>query len=79
VIKDPAAATLFNIMLRRHESASYALAGSREIAGGAPPRGGSVSLSIDGRLISAVVDELYIPPGCDVHCIGTLFITETGR
>ena len=66
----------FSVMLRPMGAASYASVG-RRILGAMPARGGPITLTtFEGRLISGTVDELFIPPGCEEHCIGTFFVSE---
>ncbi len=42
----------------------------------APIPASEIDVALGGRHIRGIVDQVYIPPGCDEHCIGTLFIRE---
>jgi hypothetical protein len=30
----------------------------------------------DGRKLSGLVEAIFIPPGCEENCIGTVFLAE---
>lgn len=65
----------FTVMLRPKGTAGYAVAG-RCVLATMPSRGQLISASHEGRLIRGTIDELFIPPGCEEHCIGTVFVSE---
>jgi len=44
---------------------------------GTPARGAEIAIEHAGRTVSATVDALFIPPGCEENCVGTVFVTET--
>jgi len=63
---------VFNIMLKPAGAAGYVAAG--QIALDDPPvRGAGIAIEFEGRVLAGTVDELFIPPGCDEHCIATIF------
>jgi hypothetical protein len=71
----PALPAAFAVMLRPHGAAGYEAAGRCGLTA-MPVRGASLALTtFDGRAIAGTVDEVFIPPGCDEHCTGTLFIS----
>lgn len=71
----PGPKTIFNILLMSAGSGHYAKAGQTALP--APPRPGeAIAIDLEGRQIRGIVDQVYIPPGCDEHCIGTLFLHE---
>jgi hypothetical protein len=63
---------IFNVMLKPPGAQSYVAAGRIELAD-APADGAAIALDYEGRAIRGTVDRLFIPPGCDEHCIGTIF------
>jgi hypothetical protein len=67
--------SLFTIMVRASGAAAY-VAASRCALEAAPARGEAINLTLEGRTIRGVVDELFIPPGCEEHCVGTVFVSE---
>ena len=63
---------VFNVMLKPAGAQSYVAAGRVELAD--PPADGAViALDHEGRPVRGTVDRLFIPPGCEEHCIGTIF------
>ena len=66
---------IFTVMLRPRGAASYVEAG-RLTFEGAPGRGAEIDIAIAGRAARGVIDEVFIPPGCEEHCIGTIFASE---
>jgi hypothetical protein len=63
---------IFNIMLKPAGAAGYVAAG--QLALDDPPlRGASIAIEFEGRTLASRVDELFVPPGCDEHCIATIF------
>jgi hypothetical protein len=41
-----------------------------------PPRGALIEVDCDGRKLRGRVEAVFIPPGCEENCIGTVFIAE---
>jgi hypothetical protein len=68
-------ATTFAVMLRTKGSAGYVTAGHAALAA-QPSRGETIELAHCGRSVRGTVDALFIPPGCEENCIGTLFVSE---
>ena len=67
---------LFNVMLRGKGESGYAAAGRLELAA-KPRRGEEIAVEREGRVVRGTIDELYIPPGCDEHCMGTIFASAS--
>ena len=65
----------YHIMLRTSGAADFRRAGSvrLEIQ---PPRGSIIEVNWDGRQLQGVVEAVFIPPGCEENCIGTMFLAE---
>lgn len=63
----------YNILVMAKGSAHYAKAGQKTLAA-APRVSASIALEFDGKTIRGVIAQIYTPPGCDEHCIGTLFV-----
>jgi hypothetical protein len=70
----PAPAT-YHILLRSSGAADFRRAGSIRLEA-QPPRGSLVEVNCDGRNLRALVEAVFIPPGCEENCIGTLFLAE---
>jgi hypothetical protein len=41
-----------------------------------PPRGALIEVDCDGRKLRGLVEAVFIPPGCEENCIGTMFLAE---
>jgi hypothetical protein len=41
-----------------------------------PPRGSIIEVTCDGRKLRGSVEAVFIPPGCEENCIGTVFLAE---
>ena len=65
----------FAIMLRPRGSVDYKPAGHAQLEG-APRRGTSIAFERDADWVRGTVDAVFIPPGCEENCIGTVFVTE---
>jgi hypothetical protein len=65
----------FNLLLMAKGSAHFAKAGQMTLAQ-VPQRGLELLADDNGRALRGIVTEIYMPPGCDEHCIGTLFLRE---
>ena len=63
---------IFNLMLKPAGGAGYVAAGQLTLDG-TPGRGAGIAIEFEGRALTGTVDELFIPPGCDEHCIATIF------
>jgi hypothetical protein len=62
-------------MLRARDAADFHRAGTVRLET-QPPRGSIVEVNCDGRNLRGCVEAIFIPPGCEENCIGTVFITE---
>jgi len=65
----------YNLLVKATGGGHYVKAG-QWTAPGAPHEKAEIELTLDGRALHGVIDQVYTPPGCDEHCIGTLFISE---
>jgi len=75
-MSDPSVAPQrFNLLVMAKGSAHFVKAGQLALAE-TPQRGAELRINEEGRVIRGLVTEIYIPPGCDEHCIGTLFLRE---
>jgi hypothetical protein len=63
---------LFNIMLKPAGAAGY-IAAARLTLDETPARGAEIVVELAGQIIRGTVEEIFIPPGCDEHCIATIF------
>jgi hypothetical protein len=78
-MSEPSADTPFpssyQIMLRAHGAADFKRAGQASL-GAQPARGAVIEVECGGRKLRGVVDALFIPPGCEENCVGTIFLSE---
>jgi hypothetical protein len=65
----------YNLLLMAKAAGHYGKAGQKAVAE-APAIGTAMVLEFDGRTLQATVDQVHVPPGCDEHCIGTIFLRE---
>jgi hypothetical protein len=65
----------YTIMLRSRGGADYKPAGHAQLEA-APLRGTFIAFERDGLTIRGTVDAVFIPPGCEENCIGTVFVSE---
>jgi hypothetical protein len=65
----------YNLLVMAKDSGHYVKAG-QQIMHWVPTPDTAIDVTLDGRAIRGVIDQVYTPPGCDEHCIGTLFIRE---
>ncbi|HXE30099.1 MAG TPA: hypothetical protein VN656_16385 [Stellaceae bacterium] len=65
----------YHIMLRASGAADFRRAGSVRLEA-QPPRGSVIEVDCDGRKLRGFVEAIFIPPGCEENCIGTLFLAE---
>ena len=65
----------YHIMLRANGAADFRRAGSVRLET-QPPRSSVVQVNCEGRALRGIVEAVFIPPGCEENCIGTLFLAE---
>ena len=65
----------YNLLVMAKGSSHYVKAG-QQVMHRVPTPDTAIDVMLDGRAIRGVIDQVYTPPGCDEHCIGTLFIRE---
>jgi len=65
----------YHIMFRASGAADFRRAGSVRLEE-QPPQGSVIEVDCDGRKLRGVVEAIFIPPGCEENCIGTLFLAE---
>ena len=65
----------YNILVMAKGSAHYAKVGQKTL-GAAPRASASIELEVGGKTVRGIIAQIYTPPGCDEHCIGTLFVRE---
>jgi hypothetical protein len=65
----------YNLLVMAKGSGHYVKAG-QQVMHRVPARETEIDVALDGRAIHGFIDQVYTPPGCDEHCIGTLFIRE---
>ena len=71
----PMTPVTYTIMLRSPGASDYRPAGHSQL-GSTPVRGKIIELERDGQAVRGTVDEVFIPPGCEENCIGTVFVSE---
>jgi hypothetical protein len=62
-------------MLRASGAADFRRAGSVRLEA-QPPLGAVIEVNCDGRKLRGFVEAIFIPPGCEENCIGTMFLAE---
>ena len=67
----------YHIMLRANGAADFRRAGSVRLET-QPPRGAVIEVNWEARALRGTVEAVFIPPGCEENCIGTLFLAEIG-
>lgn len=65
----------FNILVMPKQSGHYVKVGQKMLSEEPSPQT-EFSVELDGRAIRCVIEQVYTPPGCDEHCLGTLFLRE---
>lgn len=65
----------YQIMLRTHGTADFKRVGAARLAA-QPARGAVIDVECAGRQLRGVVDAVFIPPGCEENCVGTIFLSE---
>ena len=58
------------------DSGHYIKGGQKNFAE-APAIGAAIEAETDGRTVRGTIDQIHVPPGCDEHCIGTIFLRES--
>jgi hypothetical protein len=66
---------IYSIMLKSLGAADYKPAGQSQL-GTEPVRGAIIEFRREGRAVGGIVDAVFIPPGCEENCIGTVFVSE---
>ncbi len=66
---------IFNILVMPKTGAHYVKAGQKTMRA-APEVAAVIDLAWEGHALRVKVDHVYTPPGCDEHCIATLFLSE---
>jgi hypothetical protein len=66
----------FAIMLKPKGAVTYAPSGHCTLTL-APSRGQIADFELEGHMTRGVIDEVFIPPGCEENCIGTVFVTTS--
>jgi hypothetical protein len=66
----------YHIMLRTKDAADFRRAGAIRLDS-QPPQGTALDIEYDGRALRGLIEAVFIPPGCEENCIGTLFLAET--
>ena len=65
----------YHIMLRAAGAADFRRAGVAQLDA-APQRGSVIELACEGRRLRGLVEAIFIPPGCEENCVGTIFLAE---
>ncbi|HWE71989.1 MAG TPA: hypothetical protein VG328_02435 [Stellaceae bacterium] len=65
----------YHIMLRVRDGVDFRRAGSVRLAT-QPPRGTVIEVECEGCWLRGIVEAIFIPPGCEENCIGTVFLAE---
>ena len=65
----------YHIMLRPTGAADFRRAGSVRLAT-QPPQGALLEVEEGGCRRRGIVEAVFIPPGCEENCIGTIFLAE---
>jgi hypothetical protein len=73
---DPPLPASYQIMLRAHGAADFKRIGAARLAA-QPVRGTVIEVECDGGKRRGVVDAIFIPPGCEENCVGTVFLSES--
>ena len=68
-------AATYHIMLRAKGAADFRRAGSVRLAT-QPARGSVIEVDSEDRKLRGIVEAVFIPPGCEENCIGTMFLAE---
>ena len=65
----------YHIMLRAGDAADFRRAGAVRLET-MPPRGAVIEIEHEGRKLRGIVEAVFIPPGCEENCTGTVFLAE---
>ena len=68
-------AATYHIMWRASGAADFRRGGAVRLET-QPPRGALIEVDCDGRKLRGLVEAVFIPPGCEENCIGTMFLAE---
>jgi len=74
-VPPPTVPATYHIMLRARGAPDFRRAGSVRLDA-QPPRGSIIEVHRAGRPLRGLVEAVFIPPGCEENCIGTLFVAE---
>ena len=72
----PAIPASYQILFRAAGDADFKRAGAARL-GAQPRRGTMIEVDCGGRKLRGVVDAIFIPPGCEENCVGTVFLSES--
>lgn len=75
MLPDTPAPATYQIMLRARGAADFKRVGPARL-GAMPARGAVIEISCAGQVLRGVVDAIFIPPGCEENCVGTVFLSE---
>jgi hypothetical protein len=73
----PTGPATYHIMLRTNGAVDFRRGGAVRLET-QPPRGSIIEVDWEGRALRGIVEAVFIPPGCEENCIGTLFLAEVG-
>jgi hypothetical protein len=65
----------FHVLLRAAGAGDFKRAGTVRLET-VPTQGSAIAIECEGRRLRGVVTTVIIPPGCDEHCVGTVFLEE---
>jgi hypothetical protein len=65
----------FNLLVMAKGGGHYRRAGQSSVPQ-EPRPGAEIVFELEGRTIRGLVDQVHVPPGCEEHCIGTVFVHE---
>lgn len=65
----------YHLMLRAGGAADFRRAGSVRLEA-QPQRGSVIEVNCDGCRLRGFVEAVFIPPGCEENCVGTVFLAE---
>jgi hypothetical protein len=66
----------YQILVRTSGAADFQRVGPARLAA-LPVRGAVIEVDCDGRKLRGVIDAIFIPPGCEENCVGTVFLSES--
>lgn len=65
----------YHLMLRPRGATDFRRAGSVRLES-QPPQGSIIEADYEGGKRRGIVEAVFIPPGCEENCIGTIFLAE---